>query len=340
MTDPRFYSVAGPFTLNELADVAGAEIAEGGKRDAIFHNVAPLNAASADDVGFLDNKKYIGDFSSSKAGAVIVHPKNAKHAPAGMNLLLSDQPYHGYARIAQAFHPDRTAESQTAATARIHETAKIGEGCQIDDGAVIGAGAEIGNQCVIGANTVICEGVVIGDGCRIGPSVTLQCCLIGNAVIVHSGVCIGQDGFGFAMGPQGHLKVPQLGRVVIGDDVEIGANTTIDRGTGPDTEIGAGTKIDNLVQIGHNVKLGRGCIVVSQVGISGSCTFGDFVAVGGQTGFAGHLSIGDGAQIAAQSGVMRDIESASKVGGSPAKPFKEWMRGIAMIDKLVKTKGK
>lgn len=179
-------------------------------------------------------------------------------------------------------------------------------------------------------------GVAVGPSCRIGAGAVLQNCLVGARVIIHPGVRVGQDGFGFAPGPGGHLKVPQLGRVLIEDDVEIGANTTIDRGTGPDTVIGAGTKIDNLVQIAHNVRLGRGCIVVSQVGISGSTEIGDFVMIGGQAGLTGHLHVGAGARIAAQSGVMRDIEPGTEVGGSPAKPVKAWLKEVATLERLTK----
>ena len=170
----------------------------------------------------------------------------------------------------------------------------------------------------------------------VGPNVTLQTCLIGSRTVIHAGVRIGEDGFGFSLGKNGHLKIPQLGRVIIEDDVEIGANTTIDRGAGPDTVIGSGTKIDNLVQIAHNVKIGRNCIIASQVGISGSTEIGDFVMFGGQAGLIGHLKIGDGAQIAAQSGVLRNIKSGEKVGGTPAVPMRHWLKGAVLMEKIIK----
>jgi len=339
MADPRFFSVSGPFPLLELAEIAGGVLSEGANEKASFSDVAPLGEATASDISFLDNKRYIDSYCKSNAGACIVEPSLAIKAPLGMALVLMDDPYRGYARVARAFYPLSEIVGNISANTSIDETAEIGPGCRIDPGVVIGAGACIGATSWIGPNSVIGPGVSIGKDCRIGSSVTLEYTKIASGVIIHSGVRIGQDGFGFAMGPQGHLKVPQLGRVIVEDDVEIGANSTIDRGTGPDTVIGAGTKIDNLVQIGHNVRLGRGCVVVAQVGISGSTSVGDFVAIGGQVGIAGHLEIGPGVQIAAQSGVMRNIEPGQKIGGSPSQPFREWMRGIAAIEKMSKKKG-
>ncbi|MCR6632097.1 MAG: UDP-3-O-(3-hydroxymyristoyl)glucosamine N-acyltransferase [Magnetospirillum sp.] len=339
MADSRFFSVAGPFTLARLAEISGAELAPGADPAAEFDDVAALDQAGAREVSFLDNRKYLPAFAASKAGAVIIHPDMADRAPAGMALLLSKDPYRAYAKVAQAFYPRPAVEPWVAPTAFIDPAAKVGEGCRIEHGAVVYAGAEVGARCHIGANAVIGAGVVLGDDCLIGANATVQFAVVGRNVNVYPGARIGQDGFGFAMGPQGHLKVPQLGRVIIGDNVEIGANTTIDRGAGPDTVIGSGCMIDNLVQIGHNVQLGRGCVIVAQVGISGSTRLGDFAAAGGQAGFAGHLTIGMGARVAAQAGVVKDVGPGETVGGTPAVPQMEWLRQSAALSKLVRRKG-
>jgi UDP-3-O-[3-hydroxymyristoyl] glucosamine N-acyltransferase len=339
MADPRFYAAAGPFDLKELAEVSGAEI--GGTADSgmMFSDVRPLATAGREHVSFLDNKRYVDSFRKSQAGACLARPQMADKAPSGMALLVTADPYRAYAKVAAHFYPTLAVRPGIAASATVDPTAIVGNGCQIDAGAVIGARAEIGPNCRVGANAVIGDGVVVGEDCSIGPGAALVYCCIGNRVVIHGGVQIGHDGFGFAMGPKGHFKVPQLGRVIVEDDVEIGANTAIDRGTGPDTVIGAGTKIDNLVQIGHNVVVGKHCIIVSQVGISGSTEIGDFTMIGGQAGFTGHLKIGAGAQIAAQSGVMRDVAAGERIGGSPARAMREFLRQEAMLISMVKKKG-
>ena len=340
MADERFFQLAGPFDLAELAEISGAAISDSDAKGRKFTDVAPLSTAGAQHVSFLDNKKYIAAFTQTSAGVCLVDPSLADRAPAGMALLITPQPYHGYARIASAFYPASALLSGIHATATVSDSATVGDGIQIDAGAFVGNGAVIGANTRIGPNTVIEQGVHVGAGCQIAANVTLQCCDVGDAVILHPGVRIGQDGFGFAMGASGHEKVPQLGRVVIGDHVEIGANSTVDRGTGPDTIIGAGTKIDNQVQIGHNVQLGQGCIIVAQSGVSGSTEIGNLTVIGGQAGIAGHLKIGDGVQIAAKSGVMRNIESGHTVGGLPAQPMKNWLRSVSAVERLGKKKGK
>ncbi len=340
MADPRFFERAGPFTLAQLAELCGADMADATKGHMVINDVAPLDKAGDGVISFLDNKKYVEAFTQSRAAACIVHPAMAPRAPQGMALLVSPDPYRAYALVAQAFYPDAAIVGGVAATAHVDASARLGDGVRVEAGACIGAGAEIGPGCLIGPNAVIGRGVVLGAACVIGANASLSHAVLGARVRIYPGVRIGQDGFGFAMDPKGHLKVPQLGRVMIDDDVEIGANATVDRGAGPDTVIGAGTKIDNLVQIAHNVQIGRNCVIVSQVGISGSTRIDDFAVIAGQAGITGHLHIGAGARIAAQSGVMRDIEAGGTVGGSPAVPMTEWLRQSAILGQMARKKGR
>lgn len=338
MADPRFFTVAGPFTLADLASIAGASLANAADGARVVKDVAPLDQAGPDDVAFLDNRRYLDAFAASRAGACVTAAEHAPRAPGGMALLLSEAPYMAFARIARTFYPQPAVEPGIAPTAVIDPTAEIGAGTRVDAGAVIGRAARIGVGCHIGANVVIGESVSLGTHCLVGAGASISHSVIGNRVNIYPGARIGQDGFGFASGPSGHLRIPQLGRVVIHDDVEVGANSTIDRGAGPDTIIGAGCMIDNLVQIGHNVQMGRGCVIVSQVGISGSTKLGDFVVIGGQAGLAGHLNIGSGARIAAKSGVHSDVPAGAEMGGTPAVPIRVWRRQVAMLARMGKGK--
>lgn len=337
MADPRFFVKSAPITLGHLAEISGAELRRGDPGLAI-DDVAALDQAGPAHVSFLDNIKYRDAFAASGAGACFVAPALADAAPSGMALLVTNAPYRAYALAAQAFYPDSFPAPDISAAAHIDPLAQIGAGCVIDAGAVIGPGAEIGAGCWIESGVVVGRNVVIGPRCRIGANTTLSHCLIGQGTRLYPGVRVGQDGFGFAIDPRGHVKVPQLGRVLIGDHVEIGANTCIDRGAGPDTVIGDGTWIDNLVQIGHNVKIGRGCVIVSQAGVSGSTVLEDYVVLAGQSGVAGHLRIGKGARVAAQSGIMRDIPAGVEVMGYPALPIRQFMRQIAILNKMTTTK--
>lgn len=338
MPDPRFFKRSAPLSLNAIAALSGARLHESSDPEYIIEDVAPLDVASSQDLSFLENKKYKNQFFETKAGACFVSPDIVQSAdiPVDLNLLIADYPYKAYALTAQAFYPDPLLIPGVHPSAVVDDTAVLGDGVQIDPGAVIGPAVELGDHVHIGAHVVIGAGVRIGDHTRIGVQATISHAIIGAYGHIYPGVRIGQDGFGFAIDPAGHIKVPQLGRVVIEDHVHIGANTTIDRGAGPDTVIGQGTWIDNLVQIGHNVKIGRGCIIVAQTGISGSTVLEDFVALGGQSGVAGHLHIGSGARVAAQSGIMRDIPAGEEHMGYPAIPIKQFMRQVAALNRLIK----
>jgi UDP-3-O-[3-hydroxymyristoyl] glucosamine N-acyltransferase len=338
MADPRFFQLAGPHSLDALAALTGARLAGAADGGRLIEDVAPLETAGPGDVTFLDNRKYTDAFVKSKAGAAFVTEAMAERAPAEMALLISREPYKAFARAVQAFYPQIPVAPGRAPSAVIDPSANVPDDCAIGANVVIEAAARLGARCAIGANTVIGAAVELGDDCRVAANVTLSHCLIGARVVLHPGVRIGQAGFGFAPDASGPVKIPQLGRVVIGDDVDIGANTTIDRGSGHDTVIGPGTMIDNLVQIGHNVVLGRGCILAGQVGISGSTKLGDFVMAGGQAGLAGHLNIGTGARIAARAGLMKDVAAGETVMGTPAVPAIAFWRQVAMIQRLARKK--
>ena len=268
MSDPRFFRPAGPFSLAELALAGKAQIGPNGPGDARYADIAPLDVAGPTHVAFLDNPKYAGAFETTKAGACIVRPDMVARAPEGIRLLVTPQPYHCFARIAQLFYPIKQPLDGIAPSATIDPTASLGDGCAVAPGAVIGANAAIGRNCDIGPNSVIGPGVQIGDDCAIGANASVTYALIGNRVRIFAGAQIGEDGFGFAMDPAGHIRIPQLGRVIIEDDVEIGANSCVDRGSSGNTVIGKGTMIDNLVQIAHNVQIGRGCVFAGQAGVA------------------------------------------------------------------------
>lgn len=338
MADSRFFKKSSQhYTLREVAQITGSVISgDNIDPEMIIEDVAALDNAGGNHLSFFENIKYKDSFLSSKAGACFVSAKAAALAPDHMALLVSPYPYKSYAKAAAHFYPEDKPQASISDGAIIDADTAIGDGCTIEAGAIIKSGAKIGANCWIESGAVIGENVEIGDGSRVGVNAVLSHSVLGKGVRLYPGACVGQDGFGFAIDPTGHVKVPQLGRVIIQDYVQVGANATIDRGAGPDTIIGEGTWIDNLVQIGHNVKIGRGCIIVAQVGISGSTELEDFVALGGQVGVAGHLKIGAGARIAAQSGVMRNVPAGEEHMGSPAVPIKQFMRQVAALSRLIK----
>ena len=304
-----------------------------------FTGVSPLQTAGSGQISFLDNRKYISALAATQAGAVIVHPQMVAHVPAGCAALVTSEPYVGWARVSALFHPAPPQTPGVHPTAVVHETARIDPSAEIGPYAVISANVGIGAHCAVGPGVSIGASVQIGAHTRIGAHVSISHAVIGSRVFLFPGVRIGQEGFGFAtvMTPSGpsHVTVPQLGLVVIEDDVEIGANTCIDRGSAHDTVIGAGTRIDNLVQIGHNVRTGRACVIVAHAGISGSALLEDFVVIAGQVGIAGHMRIGRGARVGAQAGVITDIPAGEEWVGSPAEKAKNHFRYLISLRQMV-----
>ena len=346
MSAPVFFDKSRVASLSDIVAWTGAVAPESADGTMTLRGVAPIDQASPRELTFLENARYAAALSRTRAGACLVSSRYASEVPHGTIALVTPEPYRALAVVLAKLHPDAVRPGPTFGTdglspgAFIHPDARLEAGVTVDPGAVIGPRAEIGSGTIVGANCVIGPNVRIGRSCSIGPQSTILNALIGNAVIIHPGARIGQDGFGFAMGSEGHLKVPQVGRVVIQDDVEIGANTTVDRGSNRDTIIGEGTKIDNLVQIAHNVMVGRHCVIVSQTGIAGSTTLGDFVVTGGQAGLTGHLTIGAGAQVGAQAGVISDLPPGARVAGTPAQAFRETFKQLAFLKRLVARSGK
>jgi UDP-3-O-[3-hydroxymyristoyl] glucosamine N-acyltransferase len=334
--DPRFFARPGLRSPAELADHVGGTLlpASDGTTTPVLRGVAPLSAAAPDQVSFLDNRKYLSELAITRAGLVIVSQAHAERRPPSVAALVVPDPYLAWARIASLFYPPVPARPGRHASAVVEDGAEIDPTAEIGALAVIGAGVRVGAHTRIGEGAVIGPGVVIGRDCRIGPLVSITHAILGDRVQLLAGARIGQEGFGFAIGAEGFTSVPQLGRVVLEHDVEIGANSTIDRGSTADTVIGAGSRLDNLVQIGHNVRLGRCCVVVAQAGISGSTILEDFVTVAAQAGLTGHLRIGSKARIGAQAGVMSDVEAGTDIVGSPAMAVREFFRNVATLRRL------
>jgi UDP-3-O-[3-hydroxymyristoyl] glucosamine N-acyltransferase len=331
--DPRFFARTGPHNLAAVAAAAGGRVSA---PERLLSGVAPLQTATPEQVSWLDNRRYADALAATSAGAVIVHPEMAGHVPDGCAAIETPTPYEGWARVATLFHPTPPAAPGIHPSAVVDPAAEIDPSAEIGPFCVIGAGAVIGPACRIGPGAVVGPGVMLGPDCRIGAHASVSHAVLGARVYVYPGARIGQEGFGFAVTASGFLTVPQLGRVILEDDVEVGANSTIDRGSAQDTVIGAGSRLDNLVQIGHNVRLGRSCVVVSQAGISGSTVLEDFVQVAGQAGLTGHLRIGARARIGAQAGVMADVDAGADVLGSPAEPVRQFFRQVAAVRRLAK----
>lgn len=331
--DARFHDYAGPQTLAAVAAAAGGRT--DGDPARCFEGVAPLTEAGPNEVSFIAERRYLDALRNSGAGAVVVEAAFAGAVPAGAVAVVTATPQLGFARVAALFHPPPAPRPGVHPTAVVGAGATIGEGTEIGAYAVLGEGARIGRNCVIHPHAVVGPGVVLGDDCRLHAHCSVSHALLGRAVVLHPGARVGQEGFGFAPTADGRFEtMPQLGRVVLGDEVEIGANSCVDRGAQGDTVLGPGTRLDNQVQVGHNVRTGRGCILVAQSGVSGSTVLGDFVTVAAQAGLTGHLRIGAKARIGAQAGVMNDVPAATDVVGSPSMPVRQAWRAFAHLRRL------
>jgi len=344
LTDPVFFMAARVMNVAQVAELTGASLFHPNLAAGEITFLASLDNAGPGALTFVEGKKYCELLRHLVATACFCPPELSGKIPEGVAALVSSSPQRDFAYIGRLLFPQSVqplsscGEEGVSPYAHIHPQAQLEENVTVEAGSVIGKNVEIGRGSVIAAGCVIGENCKIGRDCYFAPGVSIQYAFIGNRVRLYAGVRIGQDGFGYVGGRQGIEKIPQLGRVILQDDVEIGANSTIDRGALGDTIIGEGTKIDNLVQIAHNVRIGRFCLLAAQCGLAGSCSIGDGTQIGGATGVADHVKIGSNVQIAAQSGVMNDIPDGEKWGGSPARPFKQWFREVAALRSISRSR--
>ncbi|MDP4709034.1 MAG: UDP-3-O-(3-hydroxymyristoyl)glucosamine N-acyltransferase [Rickettsiaceae bacterium] len=339
MSNRNFYINSGPYKLSEIAQNIGCEFTHSTAGDISISAIKSLSEAGVSDISFFSNKKYMDEFKKSQAGACLVPLDFTEESD--IVLLKTANPYHAYAKMLDMFYsPGKLCINKIMPSAYVSRSAKIGKNCYIGHNVVIEDEAEIGDDCVIESGSIIDYKVKIGNRARIDSNVSISYSVIGNDVVVLPGARIGQDGFGFSTDKGIHKKIYHTGRVVIGNDVEIGANTCIDRGSMNDTIIEDLCRIDNLVQIGHNAHIKKGAILVSQVGIAGSSKIGSYCALGGQVGVAGHITIADGVQISGQGGVIQDIKEAGIMGGTPAVPIRDWHKQTIIMKNLIKGKRK
>jgi UDP-3-O-[3-hydroxymyristoyl] glucosamine N-acyltransferase len=336
MTDDRFFPRGGPFTLGELAARAKLELQPEAPRDLKVRGIAPLELAEPDELSVFCDARHAGAFAASNAGAVITSGKLSHHPHNGSWLMLSGDPRGAFAMIGLMFYPRNPVTPGVHAAAHIDPSAVIGEGCQIDCGAVIGPCVRLGAGCHIKSNAVIGSGVEIGESSVVGSNATITHALIGSRASVGSGAVIGGEGFGVVPGPTGLVCSAQIGRVVIGDNVRVGGNCTIDRGAVGDTVLGNNTMLDDLVHVAHNVRIGSNCVFAGQAGVAGSATIGDNVMVGGQVAISDHVTVGSNVRIAGKAGVMRDIPNGETVAGCPAVSVRQWHRQTVALERAAR----
>lgn len=336
MIDNRFHECTGPVRLSDLLTSSGHhDLAATLSTDPLIQGASDLSDAGADAISFAASKAYSDQLSASGAGVVLVTADLTQAVAKGTLAVICENPYDVFVDVLNVLYPNDSA-AVIQASIRSEPAPLIEPGVTIGAGVAIGAGAQIGSGTVIGANTTIGAGVAIGRNCVIGPNVSIECAYLGNEVVLQPGVVIGAEGFGFQLRADRHRKIPQLGRVIIQDRVELGANTTVDRGTLGDTVIGEGSKIDNLVQIGHNCRIGRNCVISGMCGLSGSTILEDGVVMGGNVGSAGHLRIGANSRILARSGITHSFPAGSNIAGAPAQDVRMWKREVAAIRRLTK----
>jgi len=331
-----FFPQPKSLSVREIADLTGAVPRPGAQLDLVVSGIAAIDRARASDLVYADNAKYLDRLAATRAGVCLTSELFAARAPTALTVLYTANPFRDFVVVARRLFPDSLRPRPLFDTAGIalgaivHLSAEIEDGVTVDPGAVIGPHAAIGAGTVIGATAVIGPSVQIGRDCSVGPGASVMHALIGDNVILHGGARIGSDGFRYHPSSNGHVKVPQLGRVIIQDNVEIGANSAVDRGGMGDTVIGEGTKIDNLVQIGHNCMIGRHCILCAGCGLSGSVVLRDGAILGGHVGVADHMTIGEGAVVGAKSGVMSNIPAGQQWFGYPAMPGRDYLRAITL----------
>ena len=340
MVEFSFFSRDASFSVAEIAALTGAEPCEGADLSRRLIGIAPVDLAGGDDLTFVSEAKFIAALKSTQAGAVLTPDRFAQHVPDGVTVLRIRKPYDAFVAVARKIYSGALRPASLFGTAgvspgaMVHPSAQLAADVTVDPFAVIGPSATIGSGTLIGAHAVIGPGVRIGSDCAIGANCTITHAHVGDRVIIHAGCDIGQDGFGYVLGAAGHVKIPQVGSVIIGNEVEIGSGTRIDRGGIRATMIGEGTKIDNLCQIGHNCVVGRHCIIVAQSGLSGSVTLEDFVVLGPRTGIIPHITVGKGAITASRSTVYENIPAGAFWAGFPAKPKRQWLREVVALQRL------
>ena len=340
MSESRFYQNLGPFKLEKILSIIGISLSDS-ESNILIHNVKSLKEATNNDITFLSNEKYTSLVTNSKAAACLVPLDFAAETATKTILLRVNNPYYSYALLVDLFYSSaKQTKEWIAPSAFIAKSAKIGKNCYIGHNVVIEENVEIGDDSVIQSGSLIDYGVKIGHHARIDSNVSISYSIIGDDVVILPGARIGSDGFGFATYQGVHKKIYHTGLVLIGNNVEIGANSTIDRGSINNTIIEDLCRIDNLVQVAHNAHIKKGTILVAQVGIAGSSVIGSYCALGGQVGVAGHITIANNVQIAGQGGVIQDIKESGIMGGTPAVPIRDWHKQTIILKKLINAKKK